>query len=116
MCGAEKGIIHYNRKTGKVNSFTNNPDDPQSLSDNTNLCIMRDRTGLIWSGTWKGGVNYFNPNCLKFGHIKHDGNKPNTLNDNDVISIKQNTDREVIIGTGKNICLFDPITLEFKKN
>jgi ligand-binding sensor domain-containing protein/serine phosphatase RsbU (regulator of sigma subunit) len=115
MCAAEKGIIHYNRAISKTTCFLNDLNDPQSISDNTNLCIMRDRTGLIWSGTWKGGVNYFNPNCLKFGLIKHQANKVSTLNDNDVISIKQNTDREVIIGTGKNICLFDPLTSEFKK-
>jgi ligand-binding sensor domain-containing protein/serine phosphatase RsbU (regulator of sigma subunit) len=115
MCAAEKGIAWYNRKTGKLTCFENNPDDPQTISDNTNLCIMQDRTGLIWSGTWKGGLNYFNPGSLKFGHIKHESNKQSTLNDNYVISFHEVNDREVIIGTGKNICLFDPVTHQFQK-
>ncbi len=116
MCGAEKGIVHYDKETDKATSFTNNPDDPQTISDNTNLCVMEDRTGLIWSGTWKGGLNYFNPATLKFGHIKHESNKESTMNDSDVLSFFEKSEREIIIGTGKNICIFDPVTFEFKKS
>ncbi len=115
MCSAEKGIAWYDRKTGKLTFFQNNPDDPHTISDNTNLCVMQDHTGLIWSGTWKGGLNYFNPGSLKFGHVKHESNKLNTLNDNYVLSFHQMSDREILIGTGKSICIYDPVTQLFTK-
>lgn len=113
MCGAEKGIIKYERKTGTVIGFEHNADDPESLSDNTNLCIMVDKSGLIWSGTWKAGVNYFNPLCLQFGHIKHESNKSNTLKDNTVLSLYEENESQIIIGTGKSLCYFNPKTNTF---
>lgn len=115
MCTAEKGLAYYNTEKRELTWFENNPDDPQTISDNTNLCMLIDRTGLIWSGTWKGGLNYFNPGCLKFGHIKHESNKSNTLNHNDVISFYEVNHRKVIIGTGNNICYFDPVTKQFTR-
>lgn len=113
MCTAENGIVKYERKTGNITFFENNPDDPESISDNTNLCIMADKNGLIWSGTWKAGLNYFNPNSLKFGHIKHESNKAHTLNDNTVLSFFEKNEKEIMIGTTKNICYFNPITKTF---
>lgn len=115
MCTAEKGVACYDNDRRTLTWFENNPDDPQTISDNTNLCILLDRTGLIWSGTWKSGLNYFNPGCLKFGHLKHESNKPSTLNHNDVISFYEVDEHKVIIGTGKNICYFDPVTYQFTK-
>ncbi len=113
MCGAEKGVIKFERKTGKVISFEHNPDDPESVSDNTNLTIMVDKGGLIWSGTWKEGVNYFNPNCLQFGHIKHESNKPNTLKDNGILSFFEESESQIIVGTNRSLCYFNPKTYSF---
>lgn len=115
MCTAEKGIVRWERKTGKITFFENNPGDPQTLSDNTNLCIFQDRAGLIWTGTWKGGVNYFDPTCLKFGHFKYESNKENSLIDNHVFSFFEENKNKVMIGTGKSTCYFDPETKTFTK-
>ncbi len=113
MCTAEKGIVRYQRKTGELDIFMNNPDDPESISDNTNLAIMEDKNGLIWSGTWKAGLNYFNPNCLKFGLYKYESNKENTLNDDYILSFLQDSKDQVVIGTGKSICNFNINTKQF---
>jgi ligand-binding sensor domain-containing protein/serine phosphatase RsbU (regulator of sigma subunit) len=115
MCTAEKGIIRWERKTGKTTYFENNPGDPQTISDNTNLCIFQDRSGLIWSGTWKGGANYFDPTCLKFGHFKFESNKENSLVDNHVFSFFEERKDRVLVGTGKSLCYFDPENKNFTK-
>ena len=107
FCTAEKGICRYDRQTGKITFFGNNPDDPESLGDNTSLCIMEDKSGLVWAGTWKGGINYFDPRSLSFGYIKHESNLTNTLPNNNIVSFYNAGDNQVLIGTNANLCYFN---------
>ena len=38
-----------------------NPDDTHSLSDSNVRAIHRDRGGMVWLGTYDGGLNRFDP-------------------------------------------------------
>jgi len=44
----------------RFSSFQHDPGDPNSISDNTTMCIFEERSGILWVGTW-GGVNKFDP-------------------------------------------------------
>lgn len=107
FCTAEEGLIRYNCSTGEVNHLSSNPDDPETVSDNITFCVLEDKSGLIWSGTWKGGVNYFDPRSLAFGYYKHESNKANSLNNNKIYAFSEASGDEVIVGTGASAMYFN---------
>ncbi len=113
FCTAEKGLMKFNKKTNQLVSFKNNPDDPESISDDNVLCILEDKSGLIWAGTWKNGLNLFNPNSLLLGHQKHESNKPSTLVNNNVLSFYPYNENEIIVATAGSFCFFNLTTKTF---
>jgi len=66
--GTLRGLDLMNTETGKIiRHFKNNPEDPESISENYILSILVD-TGAVWIGTYdNGGINRFN---RKSGHFK----------------------------------------------
>ena len=54
--GSTAGLTRYNLTTGKLDLFTNQRDDPQSLSNNIVYHVIMDSNKNIWVGTG-GGLN-----------------------------------------------------------
>jgi ligand-binding sensor domain-containing protein len=55
------GLLTFDRKTEKFNYFTNDPENPGSISFNIVTSLETDRSGLMWIGTAGMGINIFNP-------------------------------------------------------
>lgn len=58
--GTEKGLNVLDLATDRFIAYTNQGNDPFSISDNAVYSIFPDRAGTMWVGTFFGGVNYFN--------------------------------------------------------
>lgn len=43
--------------SGKFKAYVNNPSNPNSLTDNRVYSIIEDSGGIIWIGTYAGGLN-----------------------------------------------------------
>ena len=54
----ENGLYVLNVTTGQVQHYRHEGYDAYSLSDNALYCILTDRQGGIWIGSYFGGVNY----------------------------------------------------------
>ena len=76
---------------------------------------MQDRSGLLWAGTWQGGVNMLNLRTLNFGYFKHESHLANTLTDNNVTAIAKRSGSEVYLGHSAAVDIFDHKTKTFKK-
>lgn len=50
----------------KFKSFVKDQDNPNSLSNNTVLSIYEDKKGILWIGTFGGGLNRFDPKTENF--------------------------------------------------
>ncbi len=48
------GLYRYDPATGSVQSFTNDPDDKYSVSNNIIRCLLRDSGNNLWIGTLYG--------------------------------------------------------------
>ncbi len=46
--------------------YVNNPFDPDTLSQNDTMSIMEDRSGILWVGTYSGGLNKLTPAYRQF--------------------------------------------------
>lgn len=57
--GTEKGLNVLDIATEKFTVYSNKSNDIFSISDNAVYSIYADRNGIVWTGTFFGGVNYF---------------------------------------------------------
>ncbi len=104
---AENGIGRFDAWANTSTYFSHDPNDPETISDNTVFSIFEDKSGLIWAGTWKSGINIFNPKNQNMGYYKHESTNPYSLPDNKVYSFCQKNANEILVGTALGVNVFD---------
>ncbi|MEO0731853.1 MAG: two-component regulator propeller domain-containing protein [Bacteroidota bacterium] len=82
----------------RVTRFLNKPQDPSSLSNNTIDELYVDRSGLIWVGTFGGGVNRYDPHRKPFQRLNQT-DVPAGLASNSIRAVYQTRDERVWVGT-----------------
>lgn len=112
---AEKGLACISSDYNIINYFESNPDDRESMNDNTVFSVFQDKSGLLWAGTWQGGVNTLNLNSLLLGYYKHESNNANSLTDNTVYTFAQKSENEIYIGHASGVDVFNVKTKSFSK-
>lgn len=66
--GGRGGLFRYLEDRDSFIVYRHDPNDPESMSDNTSFCIYEDEAGNIWSGSYGGGLNCLNVKTGKFTH------------------------------------------------
>jgi len=109
-CATNKGLNRLDRQTGKFRHFFHGPADPRSLSYDLVRSVYVDRQGTLWAGCGVvfngnhaegklGGLNRYHPDGT-FTRYLHDPNKPNSLADNRVRAIFEDSRGDFWVGTG----------------
>ena len=81
--------------------------DESSLNTKSIQHVFRNKSGIFFISTWRGGLNVYNPEMAKFQSIIHVQNSENSLSNN-VIMTLFNIDKGVIgFGTDKGINIWD---------
>ncbi len=116
------GLNILNKKSGQLNVYKNNLNDPFSIGGNQVQDIFIESDNTYWIATFGGGLNKVvvdgNPitSKLKFIRYKTDPNNPNTISDNRVYKIFKSRNGVFWIGTyGGGLNSFDPQTGIFKR-
>lgn len=115
------GLNRLDPKTGKFNRFVHNPNNPNSLSYDICRALYLDSEGDLWVGTgwpWEdskaGGLNRYNPQTGTFTRYLHDPNNPNSLSNNKVVEINEDSKGNFWVGTaGDGLHLMDKKTGRF---
>ncbi len=80
--GTRNGLNAYNKQTGKITVFRNDPNDSNSLSHDAfawgSRSIWESSDGNIWIGTMKG-LNRYDKGERKFTRYLHDPKDPHSL-------------------------------------
>lgn len=106
--GSNGGLDKFNPKTNTFIHYTHNANDPSSLSCNSVAIIYEDKQETIWVGTGSvfydhpiqdGGLNKLNKKTGKFTRYLHDAMNPNSLIDNRVEAIFEDSRGIFWIGT-----------------
>jgi len=99
--------------------YLNDPNDPSSLSNNFIRVIYEDRSGTLWIGTVNGGLNKLVPSDregaeVTFTRYLNDPNDTNSLSNNQVRVIHEDSSGNLWIGTGNGgLNRFDPREEQF---
>lgn len=111
--GTNKGLDKMNRATGQFTHYVTNPADDSSLSDDQVRVIFEDHDGNLWVGCGNpltlteetpqsGGLNLFHPATGRFTRYLHDPDNPNSISNNKITAINEDSRGNLWIGTGKN--------------
>jgi DNA-binding NtrC family response regulator/ligand-binding sensor domain-containing protein len=106
-----------NQTSFQIKRFLNDPINPFSLSDNHVLKIFEDSAGILWFGTYGGGLSKYNPRRQQFNHVTADSRNPNSLSHKVVWNFLLEEDREkeiLWVGThGGGLNRFDSNTRQW---
>jgi ligand-binding sensor domain-containing protein/signal transduction histidine kinase len=107
--GTHGGLNLYHPEKGTFTHFKNIPGDTTSLSNNQVRVIYEDKLGNLWIGTGspfgtesgpdEGGLNRFNYETGTFTRYMHNPNDSNTLIDNKVRAILEDSKGNFWVGT-----------------
>jgi signal transduction histidine kinase/ligand-binding sensor domain-containing protein/CheY-like chemotaxis protein len=104
-----RGLYQRDPATGHWRSFSNDPQDDTSLSDNEITAIMLDRTGVIWVGT-SNGVNRLDSKAKQFYHVFCQPGNPSGLSHDCVWALWENREGKVWTVTEEGLNIYDPQT------
>ncbi|WP_216351018.1 two-component regulator propeller domain-containing protein, partial [Mucilaginibacter polytrichastri] len=110
--GTNNGLYAYNPADKKLTGFINNPNDPNSLSDNVVKSIVEDKSGGVWAASLSG-LNHLLPNG-HFEIFKHQNNFSNSLSSDALFAMKMDKDGKIWIGTEDGVDIFDPRSASFQ--
>jgi ligand-binding sensor domain-containing protein len=109
--GTGDGLNRYDGNGFVV--YKNNPNDPQSLSDNFIRDLVEDDRGNLWVAAYPG-VNKFDPATERSTRYVHDPNNPNSIGGHSVESIARDSRGSLWLGTSEDgLDRFDPATETF---
>ena len=99
--GTNDGLCRYHGHNIKIYRY--DPLDSNSISSSWASRLFEDRSGNIWIGTVRGGVNKFDPITEKFISFQHEEDDPHSLSDDTAFGICQDTSGTIWIGTWKGL-------------
>ncbi len=79
--------------------YQHDPFDPNSLGSSAIWSVLEDRSGVMWFGTYGGGLAKYNQSTARFRIYQHSPSQPNSLSDNFVWSIAEDSRGRLWIGT-----------------
>ena len=92
------GLRKYHVKTHQLHTYRNDPLNPNSLGGNIVISIFEDKKGIIWIGTYYGGLCLFDPVKNNFKHIK---------GTNIPWAIEEGPDGNIWVGTTKGVMVYN---------
>ncbi len=112
------GLNKLNPNSDKFIKYLNDHNDKSSISDNSISAILKDSYGYFWVGTWGNGLNKSqeknNSANLKFNHYIYEQNNPvfqraskTGISNNIIQAIYEDSDKNLWVGTGGGLNLYD---------
>ncbi len=96
--GTQEGLTQINWQNQAAVHYQTNPRDKGSLSQNSVHSLFIDKRGLLWIGTFFGGLNLMNPFAAEFQVWQSNGT-PFGLSNNVVSSVAEDINGNLWIGT-----------------
>jgi len=110
--GTSRGVARYDGYQFTI--YRHNPNDSHSLSHNFISTFYEHEDGMLWIGTFGGGLNVLDPATGYVTRYQHNPDDPHSLSHDNVRVIYKTRDSVFWIGTfGGGLNKFDPATGQF---
>ena len=111
----DQGLDLLDPRTGQVQHFQHDPEDPRSLSNNMVYALYVDSSAQLWVGT-DSGVNRLDADANAFVRFQNDPLDARSLSDNRVRTIFEDRSNTLWIGTSAGgLNQFDRTTKGFSQ-
>jgi signal transduction histidine kinase/DNA-binding response OmpR family regulator/ligand-binding sensor domain-containing protein len=97
------GLFVLNEKFEITKSFSHNPNDDNTLSQNSIYEIFVDHTNSYWLGFRESGFNIIYEKNNIFSNISHIKNEVNCIDNNNIRSIFESSNGEIWFGTENGV-------------
>ncbi|KHK04108.1 hybrid sensor histidine kinase/response regulator [Desulfovibrio sp. TomC] len=102
--GTNQGLAQMRPVAGHPGDYqavmaVHNPLDPESLPQNEVMSVVEDAGGLLWFGTYSGGVGKYNPAYQVFVPYRSGPGQPGALSGNAVSAIALESADSLWVGT-----------------
>ena len=94
-----KGLIVFNRQSGLLITYKNDPTDPKTVGSNYIIKLFTDLAGRVWVGTYGGGLNRFDYTSKSFIRYMTDPGNNESISENKVYGLVDDTDGNLWVGT-----------------
>ena len=113
--GTFNGLNRLNKSTKLFQNHTDNTDQRDGLTHASIWCIVKDRQGTLWLGTYFGGLNFFNPEYEIYTRYSYSRTEQNGLSYPVVGRTIEDKKGNLWIGTeGGGLNYYDRRTRTFK--
>ncbi|MCK5076365.1 MAG: hypothetical protein KAR38_08310, partial [Calditrichia bacterium] len=121
--GTRMGLYAFSQQNKIVQEIRHQPSNMHSISDNSIMSLFTDNSGIVWIGTWAGGVNKYSLHVLNFKTFKHKMSRSG-LGANIILSFFEDEQKNIYVGSnGGGIYKFDksrgeahPVNVALKLN
>jgi len=86
-----------------------------SLESDNIRTLLCDESGLLWIGTWYGGISTFNPSTNQWRTFRHDVNDSQSIDHDEVLAIFEDSKKRIWVGTENGLNLFNRETSKFER-
>ncbi|AHM62245.1 signal transduction histidine kinase [Flammeovirgaceae bacterium 311] len=100
LVGTAAGICQYNAENDNFDPLPAFPDQFYTI-------IFEDSKGVLWAGTYRDGLYYYNPATRQKGFYKNEANNASSLSNNAINGIFEDSKQNLWITTEDGLNLFD---------
>lgn len=99
-----------NKKHYSIKKWRHNPENRNSLSNDNVISLHIDKNGIVWIGTFGGGLCRLDPKTNEFRNYNTDYGLPNNV----IFSIKEDKNENLWLSTDHGISMFNPKEILFQ--
>ncbi|MBK9106562.1 MAG: SMP-30/gluconolactonase/LRE family protein, partial [Saprospiraceae bacterium] len=93
------GLDRFDPENTVFTHYRHDPNDPQSLANDTVTGVLIDHLHNVWVATY-GGLDLLDPATGKFTHFAHDPSDPTSLSWNIIRALYEDREGVIWVGTG----------------
>ncbi|MBY0238916.1 MAG: diguanylate cyclase [Burkholderiaceae bacterium] len=102
--GTGAGLVRYNPAGGDYQTYTHDPQNPDSRSVDGVTTLLEDRLGRVWTGEfYRGGLDMMDPATGKFTHLRSDPARPDTISSDRITCLHEDASGVLWGGTVKGL-------------
>ena len=107
------GIIKYNPATKETDRY-NSSHPIYKLKENAVHSFLIDKQENTWIGGYSTGLSMIDPHTKTVVNYQNELGNDNSLRNNHILTLAQNSDGRILIGTNGGLDVFDPDTKIFE--